>query len=216
VTRLAVLALFFVGAGALRSNLSAQAPGKEFNFGMTGGVSFSTFGGTDAGSPDSRTGIMAGAFVFYQAWDAVSVEAEGVYTQKGGSGITIRGVVQSLKIGYIEFPLFLDLHSRHQEHKLSPHAFGGAYGGFRVSCKTEVNQSSLPNPPASGDCDIVGPSIRGTDFGLVGGIGINFGNFAIDGRYEYGLNSIDGTGPNLDITNRVLSFTASYRIGSYK
>jgi outer membrane protein with beta-barrel domain len=210
--RLVRLILIAVSACTLASPLNAQAPAKEFNFGLTAGVNFTTFGGSDAGNPDYRTGIMAGAFVAYPAWSAVSVKAEGFYTQKGAKDAS-GGGSGTFKVDYLEFPLLLDLHPPHQHGKFSPHAFGGFYGAFVVSCQIEASQGGQS---AQADCDSLGQGIRGTDFGFVLGLGLNLGRLSIDGRYDIGESKVDNSGANLDVKNQVFAISASYHLGSYK
>ena len=74
--------------------------------GVKGGVSFSTLSADSSENVDldSRTGIVAGAFVTWPIAEHVGLQLEGLYAQKGAA-FDQSGVTGTTKLDYFEVPL---------------------------------------------------------------------------------------------------------------
>jgi len=178
--------------------------------GVYGGVNFAKFGGDDVGDVDTRTGFQAGAFASIPLGRIVSLVPGVAYSQQG-TGVDVGGGISgTFKLDYVEVPLLLKLAAPLQgSPKVRPFAVLGPALGFEVGCKVKAQSGSQS---AEVDCDdpALGLQTKSVEFGLHFGAGIEVSQFFLGLRYQLSLTSLDDSGADADIKNRVLAIVAGY------
>jgi hypothetical protein len=156
--------------------------------GVKGGVAIEKLGGDDVNSDqvESRTGFVGGAYFETDLSRHFGVRLETLYFMKGASADSA-DVSATVKLDYVEFPLLAVAHLPVSE-KARIDIFGGPTFSFNTKAQVEASLGSL-----SGSVDI-GNAVKGFDFGLTFGAGINFdvgsAILGIEGRYGFGLDSV--------------------------
>jgi hypothetical protein len=166
-----------------------------FSKGLIGGLNMASLGGSDAsGDARTQTGFAGGVFLELNIPGPFSIEAEGLYSQKGSkySG-TISSVTDTY--AYADIPVLLKYYFPLPVLRL--YLYGGPMYSIVLSAnrKTEVAYSSTV------DTDIK-DMMAAHDVGGVVGIGARFSIVRIDARYTLGLSTIDKNG-TLKVYNRV-------------
>jgi hypothetical protein len=135
----------------------------------------------------------------------------GVAYSQQGTGVDLGGGVSgTFKLDYLEVPLLLELAAPLQGNpRIRPFAVLGPAVGLEVGCKVRGESGSQS---AEVDCDdpLLGLDTKKVQAGLHFGAGIEISRFFVGLRYQLGLTSIDDTGADADIKNRVLAIVAGY------
>lgn len=179
--------------------------------GPFGGINFAKFGGSDVGSVDTRTGFQAGIFASFPIGKYVAIAPSVSYSQEGTSVDVGGGVSGTFALDYIEVPVLLKLGAPLAgTGQLRPYVMAGPALGFLLSCKVKASSGSQS---AEVDCD--DPSLNGLDtktvqFSAQFGAGLDIGRFTLGLRYHLGLTSVDDSGADADVKNRVFSIIAGY------
>ena len=172
--------------------------------GLKAGVNFSSLSEKGAGlvsfSWGVATGFTLGAFYAININPYLAIQPELYYSKKGGklegSILDILGS-KSIAIHYLELPVLLKFKFPTQS-RVSPSVFVGPYVSLKLSDKGEIKVLGLKLEE-----HLVG--IKGSDFGLVFGGGIDFkvSNVLVllDIRYDLGLVNI--AEPILGIENEM-------------
>ena len=114
----------------------------------------------------------------------------------------------TLKLDYIEVPLFLKLVIPVEGSDVRPAIFAGPAIGFNMSAKAkgETGEGSV-------EVDIK-DYVKSTDFSLIFGGGVGFmvgtNELGADVRYSLGLSSWDDSGEDFDVKNNVISINAYF------
>lgn len=178
--------------------------------GPFGGINFAKFGGDDVGDVETRTGFHAGLFLSVPLGNYFALVPGAAYSQEGTSVDAGGGISGTFKLDYLEIPVLLKLGAPLQgKGTLRPFVMAGPSLGFRLSCKLHAESGSQS---AEADCD--DPSIqlesKSVQFSALFGAGIDVGRVTLGLKYQLGLSSIDDTGGDADVKNRVLSIFAGY------
>jgi len=190
----------------ISSGLAAQTT-SPLRFGFQAGLNFATWGGDDADGIDSRLGLIAGGFAEIGLGQYFSIRPEVSYSQQGWEA-DVLGAKFELKQDYIQIPVLLKAGaSLAAEPKLRPVLFTGPVVSFEVRCEAKVSGGGVPTQEEDCPKDF----LKGTDFGLLFGGGLEYGRLALTGRYLLGLTSLDDTGSDTDIKNRVVTVLAGFR-----
>ncbi len=188
----------------------------QLGYGAKGGINFTTFGGKDAGSPDSRMGIALGGFLTYNLVELFTLQPELLYTTKGAVYKGFIGgtpATSTVSGSYLEIPVVVKLNIPLAGVKsFFPNIYVGPALGFLLSAKVKTEVGSQTQ-----ETDIKNTT-KGTDFGFILGtsvdVPLSFGKFAIDLRYNLGLTSTDDTAAKADVVNRafyiMIGFTISH------
>jgi hypothetical protein len=174
---------------ALFSSLAfAQA---DLAVGVKGGGGFSSISAEDQelqdSLSDSRTGLIIGGFVDVPVNDLFSVMVEGLYSQKGASGsFTENGfsVDSTAKVDYFELPILAKFRIKTMSD-VRPFVYAGIAPAFNVSAKAVAEFEGQTEE------DDLDDEVKGFDFPLVFGGGVQFGSIAIEARYNLGLPNIN-------------------------
>lgn len=193
--------------------LAAQSSDGAPKFGVLGGLSSATFGGSDAEDVDRLTTFMIGGYVVKPLSGGVSFRPELLFARKGAESSISGGDISakvSFKLAYLDVPLLLQLESR-TEGGVAPHAYVGPYVGLKLSCKIGASGGGVS---VDSNCDDDVDSVNSVDFGGVIGGGIGFPLAQLRGtlgaRYAHGFSDISS---DFKIQNRVLSFYVGLEFG---
>jgi len=178
--------------------------------GITGGLNYSTFGGSDVSNATTITQYAAGVFAEINfPLLPISIQPEVLYSMKGSKGpwIGIAPVfmnrVITLKYSYIDIPILLKYYL--PTPVIKPFIFAGPSIGFLVSAKEE--ETTSPDWGGVNEVDVKNRTTS-TDIGAVIGVGAKIPLFVVDlmldARYYYGFTSADKINSS-EIYNRVLS-----------
>jgi len=183
-----------------------MAAAQGISYGVKGGVNFATLD-LDP-SLDSnlgyRIGIVAGGFVALPLGSRLTIQPEGLFSQKGEKA-DLDGVEAKLELDYIEVPVLVKYALTHGASR-SFHVFGGPSIAFKIRSKATASFGGTT--VETGEDDIV----KDTDFGVVFGAGMDFGKWSVDGRYTLGLANINGDDDDeTKIRTRAISVLAGIR-----
>ncbi len=191
---------------------SAQAVRTEF--GVEAGLNLASLGGSDVDGADTRTGFAGGGFMRFPLGPSFAVEPAVFYSQQGATD-NASGVDITFKLDYVQIPVRLRYATPlASSASIRPYAYAGPALGISLGCKIRGEASGQS---AELDCD--DPAFGGTfdaksvDFGLHLGAGVDVNRFTVGLRYQLGLSSIDDSGNDLDVKNRVFAIVAGYRFG---
>lgn len=177
----AAIALFSV------ISVQAQNPTDLIQFGVKGGVNFSSVVGDDFESPDSRTSFNAGVLVEIPYSDRFSVQGEVLYSAQGFDiSDDPNDPDTAYQLGYIQVPILAKVYLVEGLNiQVGPQV------GFLINEEIDYQPTNdggdipIPNDP------IVGPDTQDINLGIAAGIEYKFTNgFFIQGRYNYGFSEL--------------------------
>jgi hypothetical protein len=213
---------------ALASCLAAQTalaqykPGQRepTSFGLVGGLNLANVSGSDAdlfGSSKNRTGFYAGAAATIPLGTSLFFQPQALFSMKGAK-YSETGTSVEIRLNYVEVPAFLGFRIPMQGSQVRPYVMAGPYVGFKMSCKLHGEEGGVS---VNLNCDDsqVGLKVRGVDFGLAFGAGVEFpmggGTLALGARYGLGLSNVPDVTPTVNVKNSVISFGAGYFFGRH-
>jgi len=195
---------FATGLCALAA-LAVEPATAQTRFGLRAGVNFAKLTGDDIDSDavDTRTGLLAGAFLEAPIADIVHLHLGAQYSQKGMKTEIIGGEAE-LALDYLEVPALLAVivpGSGSTDIRL----YVGPTLGYLIKC--QGNAAGF-----SGDCDDT-DQIKKFDLGGEVGAGISFGMgggaaVLVDGFYNFGFMTIDDSAREDDVKNEVFGISA--------
>lgn len=184
--------------------------------GVKGGLNLSNLNIDGVDDENMRLGYHFGAFINLPISDGFAVQPEVLYSTKGTKadynqdlGILGQFTAETkFKLDYIDVPLLAVFRVG---DNFEIHA--GPYIGFLMSSKFEVDGD------VELEDDLDKDNFKSMDFGLVGGIALNFSAVQVGARYNYGLQKIqDSDAADLllgDATNSYFQVFAALRLGNY-
>ncbi|HYW35715.1 MAG TPA: porin family protein [Balneolaceae bacterium] len=168
--------------GIFTNKATAQSHG---GFGIRGGVNFSQLNNTNA-NDNSRTGLLLGLYFDESIVDnLLMVQPEVLYTQKG-----FKSGGYNYRIDYIEVPIDFRVNFVNPSGVL-PFVYAGPYVGFKVNTKFPGSSATVNGTTISYNN---GNNVKGTDFGIGVGGGLDFGRVNIGVRYDAGLTHVFNNG----------------------
>lgn len=174
----------------------------QITYGVKAGVnladtSFSE--GSDVPS-SARVGPLVGVFATVPVWGRLSVQPEAIYSVKGAS-LDVFDLESHYIVDYLEVPVLVRVAVTRRVH-----VFGGPSLAYRLRARNRIEFGS-----STEEIDI-GEEVESFDFGIVGGAGVAFGRWIVDGRFTYGLSDTDAdTGGDGKIRNRAFSMSTGFR-----
>ncbi|RMG79632.1 MAG: PorT family protein [Bacteroidetes bacterium] len=184
-----LLALAFIFFG-----FSGYLHAQDMGLGIRGGLNLANQTFESSGlsvSPDSKVGLVVGILADLPVTDALSIQPELDFIQKGASLSTEffgTQIESSQTINYLELPVMA-------KYKFGTETIGigilaGPIFGFGISGKSKVTENGTTT---ESDLDWDNDNVKRTDLGLgVGGV-VNFGNLFLDLRYVFGIADIEDT-----------------------
>jgi hypothetical protein len=176
-----ITSLFLLLAGAVFGQQDRVA-----SFGVKGGANWSNLWIKEAHDNNARLGFHFGMFGRVAPSDAIGIQLEALYNQKGATYTRRHGPVEqrtTLDFEYIDLPLMLVIP---MGNVLELH--GGGYLGYMLHSRIS-HRGDL----GSQDITLRTEDFNRLDYGLVGGVGLNIGQAQIGGRYMHGLMDVAGT-----------------------
>jgi hypothetical protein len=185
-----------------------------WEIGAKGGLSFSDFIGDDAdstGVTDMRMGFVGGAFVTAHINDDFAVRVEGLYVQKGTTCDEL-GIDEKIKLDYFEVPILAVIKLPASE-KFEVNGFAGPTIAFNITSEYTAEGDFMGTPiDITEDLE----DVKSTDFGLTVGAGFAYdlgsAKIVFDGRWVYGLTSIDDSTEDFNIKNSSFALRAGIAI----
>lgn len=169
------------------------ANAQSFSIGARAGLNLAkqTISGSGVtASVDSRTSFILGGYATIMFNDKMGLQPELFYS---GTGAKQGSAVE--KINYLTLPVFFRYNVTDNVHFLA-----GPQLGFLVSAKDDTGAD-------------IKDQVNSTDFGIVPGIGVDFGPFNAGLRYSVGLSNIakDATG-GFTVKNNIFQIVAGYKL----
>jgi hypothetical protein len=219
------LSIFIVtGTLVLMLLLPSSSLAQEIRGGLKLGLNMANIHGTDVANFENETGeswgskiaFCFGGYVTFKIGEMFAIQPEAFYTMKGAKlETTLLGETVKLKLNfsYLEIPVLAKLLIPTQS-SVKPSLFAGPVLALKLSGKAWAEYAGV-----SDEEDI--EDMKGTDFGLIIGGGIDFGlgaaskgKITVDLRYVLGLTTIykplvEGE-EILDIKNGVFSLMIGY------
>ena len=178
--------------------------------GVKGGINLANLYVDDVDDEKLKVGLNAGLFFKIPFTEFFAIQPEILYSSKG-SKVTYGNWIQGsgeyrYNLNYIEVPMLAVFN-------LGPHfnLHAGPYASFLAS----ANVKDLKD---NGDIDSItefnADNFNRLDYGLSGGAAVEFSNFTLGARYNYGLKEIGKSG-NLsgELTRDAKNSVASFYIG---
>ena len=174
---------------------SAQTWSDDVQFGVRGGLNFSTVTGDDFDSPDGRTSFYAGLLAELPLSDLVSLQPEVFYSAQGYD-VSSGAVDSSYNLDYVQVPVLLKVYLI---DGLNLQA--GPQFGFKVNedIDFDTNQGTL---------DFDTDAVNTFDFQLSAGAEYKlFSKIFVQARYTYGFTDVID---NVEARNSVVSAGIGY------
>lgn len=160
--------------------------------GVKGGLNATNIYQNDINDENARFGFNLGLYGQILSSEVFAIQPELLYSTKGAKwDYTGGGFNQSidLNINYLDLPVLAVF-------KLGKTAeiHAGPYVGYLLSAKVKYDGDL-----ANGTDDIDRDDLNTVDYGLVGGLGLNFGAMQVGARYNYGLAKIANSNAAKDV-----------------
>ncbi len=181
--------------------------------GLKGGLNLSNLSfGDEVTDNNMRVGYHFGGYLHLPVSDGFGFQPEVLYSTKGATAdYNVVGFTgeSSFKLNYIDVPLmgvfkfgnFAELHL-------------GPYIGFLMS-----SSASTEGDFGDSETDLDRDNYKSMDFGLAGGLALNFQALQFGARYNYGLQKIENSAAARaflgDASLSYIQIFAAIRIGSY-
>jgi len=185
-------------------SIGARAQGeKTWSFGPEIGFNATKFG-NDAPDNDTKVGLLAGAFATYSIVNTFGITGKVLYSQKGAE---FNG--NKTNLNYIEIPV-IGRFFLVKEGAFRPNLFVGPSFGFLAGASSKVGDGDWVK------IDDYKSSFNGFDFGVTGGIGLNYEiatetRLLLDARYTHGLSDVSVA--NGDVNNLAYAITVGVSFG---
>lgn len=194
--------------------------------GIKAGLNIANLTGDDVEDTDPKMGLAIGGFLTYSINDMFSIQPEILFTMKGmkidyeetetdDNWEYYAKSEGSWKLNYLEIPVLAKLNIP-MESSVKPNIFLGPALGINLSATYDMDYEwwekedgvIVEEGSESEDGDI--EDIKGADFGLIFGAGVEFGKITVDARYNLGLTTIDDSEEEADVKNSVISIMVGY------
>lgn len=199
-------------ATALLAAVAVPVAASAQEIGVKGGLNFANIANVDDDFPEStqRMGLIGGLYVKVPATERFSFQIEGLFSEKGlavdaqEDGIDVEG---DLRLRYLEVPVLGRADFGSAGSSANFYVIGGVAPAFQLNARLKIEALDQE------ETEDVSDDLADFDLGLVGGIGVEFGNALIEGRYTHGMRSIadNDEADDDDVRNRVFSVMIGYR-----
>jgi hypothetical protein len=191
---------------------AATAQGAGTRFGIFGGAAMSKLSGPaldDIENVKSRLGLHAGIFLELGLSRNVAIQPEVAYAMRGVK--LMEGTTDiTFQADWVEVPLLLKLaFPSNSGSNVRPHLYAGPAVAFKMGCTAKGEEG---NVSVSVDCEEFEAVLKGTDFGLVVGGGLDLGRLMLGARYTIGMTNLND-GENLSSDEEFKSRSISFLVG---
>jgi len=162
---------------------TGQTQAQEFRSGIKGSFNLSNLYTDDIDDNNLKAGFSVGFFKEKQIAPATAIQTELLFSKKGNRSEYRSGPFDGeakFNLNYIELPVLLEIK---------------AGSGLDINFGPYVSYLVSSNITTEGDfgnsfTEIDREELNNFDFGLAGGLGLNFGNAELGARYNLGLTKI--------------------------
>ncbi|HEY3934204.1 MAG TPA: porin family protein [Gemmatimonadales bacterium] len=161
-----------LGAMIIAVPLHAQA-----NVGLLGGFvssSVTASNGALSVTPSSRSGFAVGITATGKVAPHIAIGPDVMYIEKGFK-VSSGGESATFKLNYVEVPLLVHVALGRGPTKVF--LLGGPALSLKASCNEEGSEAGVGS--ASESCEDAGDNVKSTDFSLMFGGGVGFGQIAV-------------------------------------
>jgi hypothetical protein len=181
----------FMGTLIIIASSFTAAQAQDARMGVKGGLNVSNLYVDDVNDENSRIGFSAGFYGQILSNEFFAIQPELLYSTKGSENEYDGFIDQNVKfnLNYLEVPVLAVF-------KLGKVAelHAGGYGGYLLNANIDYSGDVF-----NGGEDLDRDNFNTFDYGLVGGLGLNFGDVQIGTRYNYGLAKLAKTDNAKDI-----------------
>jgi hypothetical protein len=178
--------------------------------GVKAGINLANVYMDDVADENLKVGLNVGLFAKIPVSEFFAIQPEVLYSSKG-SKITYDDALQGegeyrFNLNYVEVPVLAVFN-------IGPHfnIHAGPYAAFLASANIKDMHE---DGTVEGIEDLNVDNFNRFDYGLSGGLGLEFGNFIIGGRYNYGLHELGKSGSlSGELTRDSKNSVASFYIG---
>jgi hypothetical protein len=207
VAVLALSAVTMVGGSATAQEQQTSAEnGLRPKFGIKGGLNLANLYVDDVKDENFKAGFNAGFYAKLPVTKGFSIQPELLYSNKGAklaydAGIFGEGEYR-FNLHYVELPVLAVINV---VKNFNIHA--GPYVSYLAGANvTRLDEDDNVNNVT----DLKADNFNRIDYGLAGGVALDFQNLTIGARYNYGLREIGESGLSGEITknskNSVINF----------
>lgn len=207
----AIAMMMFVASGAFAQDE------KPYYFGIKAGLNMGKFSGDDAEDASYAMGMAGGLFMGYNMSEMFTLMPEVLFMWKGSKEtFPDEDVEMTWKFYYVDINVLAKV-TVPTEGNIKPHFLAGPYLGIKASHGWSANVDVDAEDEAGVDA-MLDEYLKGTDFGLIFGAGIDYvldsGHMiTLEGRYGLGLTSIIDDDPDegsVDVKNNSITFLLGY------
>jgi hypothetical protein len=141
---------------------------------------------------ESRQGAITGVYLQFPVRDFLAVRPELLFSLKGGRTVATGQADIDIELAYLELPLLLRVSI--PTGSLRPVLFAGPALAIQIGCDFTSTLSTDSIRATCGQDSISLTNVRGWDFGVVGGGGVEMrlrrATIALEARYTAGTRSI--------------------------
>ena len=194
--------------------------------GIKCGLNIANLTGDDVENADPKICLVLGGFLTYELNEMFAIQPEVLFSMKGAkfedeyteeySNYEYYDRTEgSWKLNYLEIPVLAKLNIP-MESNVKPNIFIGPALGINLSATYDMDyewwekEDGVIVDEGSGSDDGDIEDIKGADFGLIFGAGVEFGKITVDARYNLGLSTIDDSDEESDVKNSVISIMLGY------
>jgi hypothetical protein len=192
--RKTTIVLACIGLLSIAGTVAAQPA-----VGLKAGLSLAKLTGDDVGDVQTKAGFLIGGFAAIPLGENTALQPEILYTRKGAKADGL-GVDEVLSLDYVDVPILFRFTVAGEGAR--PIFLLGPSIGFKTSDKYTIDGE---------EADI--GDIKGTDFGLVFGLGAQIKQFVGEVRYNLGLTNIfdvPDEANTASVKNSVISLQVGY------
>ena len=186
---------------------ASPAAAQGFTYGAKAGVNISTLALDPDGGGDgykNQLGLVAGVFAVKRLSGRLDLQPEGLFSMKGASA-DVTGASANVRLDYIDVPVLIRYRIQGSDRR-SIHVFGGPSFNFLLRARSI---SDLGDTKIEQD---VTDDVERFELAVVGGVGVGFGRWMVEGRYGYGISDTDkDTSDDVKVRNRVVSVLGGFR-----
>lgn len=180
-----VLVFIFSLCSVYNHTAFGQSNGNESQFGLKGGFNFSNLYTDEVDDNNILTSINAGVYKTISVTSFIAIQAEFLYSRKGAELVynnALANGTAKFNLNYFEIPLLLKINPT---KTFNVHA--GPYAAYLVSAKIK---NVAQNNSFNFEQDINTDDFRKFDYGMSGGMGLDYGSLGFGLRYSYGMASV--------------------------
>jgi hypothetical protein len=209
VSFLSVATLAGVSASAQEQQTTAEN-GMRPKFGIKGGLNLANLYADDVKDENFKAGLNAGFYAKLPVAKGFSIQPELLYSNKGAKLSYDAGIFGGegeyrFNLHYIELPVLAVINV---VKNFNIHA--GPY----VSYLAGANITRLDDEDNVNDVtDLKADNFNRIDYGLTGGVGLDFQNLTVGARYNYGLHEIGSSGISGEVTKNAKNSVINIFLG---